>query len=197
MAITAAQVKELREKTGAGMMDCKKALGETNGDIDKAADYLREQGILKAAKKADRAANEGLIYSYIHPGDRLGVLVEINCETDFVARTNEFRDFSKDIAMHIAASNPLVVKREDLSQEIVDKEKSIYKAQAEKEGKPEKFVEKIIDGRIEKFYQESCLLDQPFIKDQDKTVNDIIVDAIAKLGENISVKRFVRFRLGE
>ncbi|MCP4631972.1 MAG: translation elongation factor Ts [candidate division Zixibacteria bacterium] len=197
MAITAAQVKELREKTGAGMMDCKKALAETDGEIDKAADYLREQGILKAAKKADRAANEGLIYSYIHPGDRLGVLVELNCETDFVARTEEFHDFSKDIAMHIAAANPLVVTREELSQEVVDKEKSIYRAQAEKEGKPEKFVEKIVDGRIEKFYQESCLLDQPFIKDQDKTVNDLVIDKIAKLGENISIKRFVRFRLGE
>jgi elongation factor Ts len=197
MNISASLVKELREKTGAGMMDCKKALTETDGDLEKAADYLREQGILKAAKKADRVANEGLIYSYIHPGDKLGVLLEINCETDFAARNEEFRNLAKDIAMQIAAANPLVVGREELSPEMVEKEKKIYRAQAEAEGKPAQVIDKIVNGRIEKYYQEVCLLDQPFIKDQDKIVKDVIAERIAIIGENIQVKRFARFRLGE
>lgn len=197
MNISASLVKELREKTGAGMMDCKKALTETGGDLEKAADYLREQGILKAAKKADRVANEGLIYSYIHPGDKLGVLLEINCETDFAARNEEFRNLAKDIAMQIAAANPLVVGREELSPEMVEKEKKIYRAQAEAEGKPAQVIDKIVNGRIEKYYQEVCLLDQPFIKDQDKIVKDVIAERIAIIGENIQVKRFARFRLGE
>ncbi|MBD3169085.1 MAG: translation elongation factor Ts [candidate division Zixibacteria bacterium] len=197
MEISASAVKELREKTGAGMMDCKKALKETGGDMDKAADYLREQGILKAAKKADRAANEGIIYSYIHPGDKLGVLVEINCETDFVARTDDFRTMAKDIAMQIAAANPLYVIREEVDPELVEKEKSIYKAQAEKEGKPDNVVEKIVAGRLDKYFQEICLMEQPFVKDPNKTVNDLVTDKIAILGENMNIKRFARFRLGE
>lgn len=197
MGITAALVKELRENTGAGMMDCKKALTETSGDLDKAADYLREQGVLKAAKKADRAVREGLIFSYIHPGDKLGVLVEVNCETDFAARNEDFRELVKNIAMQIAAANPLVMSREQLSEELTEKEKNIYRTQAEKEGKPEKIIDKIVDGKLEKYYQEVCLLDQPFIKDQDKTIKDLVTEKIAIIGENISIKRFARFRLGE
>ena len=197
MDITASMVKDLREKTGAGMMDCKKALTETKGDMDKAITKLRELGLAKAAKKAGREANEGIIHAYIHPGDKLGVLVEVNCETDFVARTDDFKALCKDIAMQIAAANPLVVRREELDQEKINAEREIYKAQALKEGKPEKIVEKIVDGRLEKYYQEVVLMEQAFIKDQDKTVNDILTEAIAKMGENMSIKRFVRFRLGE
>ncbi len=197
MEISAKQVKELRETTGAGMMDCKKALLESDGDIEKAIAFLRKQGLLKAAKKADRTANEGIIYSYIHPGNKLGVLVEINCETDFVARTEDFQNFAKDIAMQVAAASPLVVERGQLDPALVEKEKEIYKTQALGEGKPEKVVEKIIDGRLEKYYQEVVLLDQPFIKDQDLFVKDLLTNAIGKMGENIKIKRFARYRLGE
>ena len=197
MEITATLVKQLREKTGVGMMDCKKALVEADGDIEKAVTMLREQGLAKAAKKSTRAANEGSITAYIHPGEKLGVMLEVNCETDFVARTDDFIALCKDIAMQIAAANPLVVQREDLSQELIEKEKEIYKTQALNEGKPEKIVDKIINGKVEKYYQEVVLLEQAFIKDQDKTVKDVITDAIAKLGENIQLKRFIRYRLGE
>jgi elongation factor Ts len=197
MEITARQVKELRESTGAGMMDCKKALIESEGDMEKAVEFLRKQGLSKAAKKANRTANEGIIYSYIHPGNKLGVLVEINCETDFVARTEDFQDFAKDIAMQVAAASPLVVDRGQLDPGIVEKEKEIDRIQALEEGKPEKVVDKIVDGRLEKFFQEVILLDQPFIKDQDLTVKDLLTDAIGKMGENIIIKRFARYRLGE
>lgn len=190
-------VKELREKTGAGMMDCKKALAENGGDVEKAIKSLREQGIATAAKKASRETREGLVYSYIHPGDKLGVLVEINCETDFVARNDDFRTFAKNIAMQIAAADPRVISREELSQAVIDAEKEIYRNQARLEGKPEKIMDKIIEGKIEKFYSEACLLEQPFIKDNDRTVADIVTDIISRIGENIKVRRFVRFRLGE
>jgi elongation factor Ts len=197
MSVSADLVKKLREKTGAGMMDCKRALEKVDGDMDEAIDYLRKQGVTKAAKKASRIAKEGTIHSYIHPGDKLGVLLELNCETDFVARTEDFKLLSKDIAMQIAATNPLVVTRSDLKPEILEKEKEIYRTQAKNEGKPEKIIEKIVEGKLEKYFQEVCLLEQPFVKDQDRSVKDRIDETIAKLGENISVKRFVRFRLGE
>lgn len=195
--IPAALVKELREKTGAGMMDCKKALESVQGDMEKAITVLREQGIAQASKKSQRVAKEGIIYSYIHPGDRLGVLVEVNCETDFVARTDDFRQLAKDLAMQVAATNPLVVSRSELSPELIEKEKSIYRNQALNEGKPEKIVDKIVSGKMEKYYQEVVLLEQPFIKDQEHTAQDLVTQAVAKLGENIVVRRFVRFRVGE
>ena len=197
MSVGAELVKKLREKTGAGMMDCKRALEKAGGDMDEATDYLRKQGMAQAAKKASRTAKEGIIYSYIHPGDKLGVLLELNCETDFVARTEDFRLLAKDIAMQIAATNPLVVTRSDLRPEILDKEKEIYRTQAKNEGKPEKIIERIVEGKLEKYFQEVCLLEQPFVKDQDRSLKDRIDETIAKLGENIAVKRFVRFRLGE
>lgn len=197
MEISSKLVKELRDKTGAPMMDCKKALEKAIGDLDKALDYLREHGMAKASEKAGRMTREGLIYSYIHPGEKLGVLLEINCETDFVARTDDFRSLAKDIAMQVAATNPLAIKREEIPANLLEKEKEIYKAQALQEGKPEKILEKIVQGKLEKFFQESCLLEQPFIKDEDRTVKQRIDETIAKLGENITVKRFVRFRLGE
>jgi elongation factor Ts len=197
MSVSADMVKKLREKTGAGMMDCKKALEKSGGDLNKATDYLREQGLTQAAKKASRIAKEGIIYSYIHPGDKLGVLLELNCETDFVARTEDFKLLAKDIAMQIAATNPLVVSRSDLRPELLEKEKEIYRTQAKNEGKPEKIIERIVEGKLEKYFQEVCLLEQPFVKDQDRTVKDRINETLAKLGENITVKRFIRFRLGD
>ncbi len=197
MDISAKQVKELRDKTGAGMMNCKKALADAGGDIAKAVDILREKGIAKAVSRSGRAAKEGAVISYIHPGDKLGVLVELNCETDFVARTDDIRELAKNIAMQIAAANPQVVRREELDEEILNKEREIYRAQALNEEKPEQIVDKIITGRIEKFYQEVCLLDQPFIRDQDKTVKDILNETIGKLGENLIIRRFERFALGE
>jgi elongation factor Ts len=197
MEITAQMVKELRTKTGAGMMDCKKALAETNGDLNKAINYLREKGIAKADSKSGRSTSEGVIYSYIHPGDKLGVLVEINCETDFVARTDDFRSFAKDVAMQIAASAPLAIKREDLDEKLIEEEKNIYRQQALNEGKPEKILDKIVNGKVEKYFSEVCLMEQPFVKDNDKKVGDIVKETIAKLGENMGIKRFVRFRLGE
>lgn len=197
MAVTAKMVKELREKTGAGMMDCKRALQESDGDIEKAVEYLREKGLAAASKRAGRIAAEGVIESYIHLGSKLGVLVEINCETDFVARTDEFREFAKDIAMQVAAANPLYLAIEDVPEEVLVKEKEILRTQALNEGKPEKVVDKIVEGRLAKFFSENCLLEQPFIKDPDKKVRDLLTEKIARIGENIIIRRFVRFRLGE
>ena len=190
-------VKALREISGAGMMDCKKALSEASGNLDKAMDILRKSGIAKAQKKFGRSTKEGMIYSYIHPGSKLGVLIEINCETDFVAKTDDFTNLSKDLSMHIAASAPISVKREDISLDVLERERDIYAEQARQSGKPENIIDKMIEGRINKFYQENVLLEQAFVKDPDKTVQDIITDTIAKLGENIVVSRFVRFQLGE
>lgn len=195
--ITAEMVKQLRERTGAGMMDCKKALTETNGDIEKAIDFLREKGLAAAAKKAGRLAAEGLVESYIHAGGRIGVLVEVNCETDFVAKTDGFKALVKDIAMQIAASNPLYVRREEVPEADLEHEREVLRAQALNEGKPANIVEKMIVGRLEKFYKEVCLLEQPFIKDPDKTINQLITESIARIGENISVRRFTRYQLGE
>ena len=197
MAVTASMVKELRGITGAGMMECKKALVETDGDLQKAVDYLREKGLAAAAKKADRVAAEGAVGSYIHAGGKIGVLVEVNCETDFVAKTDDFQALVKDIAMQIAATNPAYLKREDVPSAISEHEREVLRVQALNEGKPEAIVERMIDGRIEKFYKENCLLEQPFIKDGDQSVSDIITEKIAKIGENISVRRFTRYQLGE
>lgn len=197
MDVPAAQVKALREKTGAGFMDCKKALAEANGDVDKAIEVLRKKGIATAQKKAGREAREGVIESYIHPGSRLGVLLEVNCETDFVAKTDQFKTLARDLAMQVAAANPRVVRREELPAEVIDKELDIYRTQARNEGKPEPVVERIAQGKLEKFYQDVCLLEQSFIRDPNKSVNDLITEYIAKLGENIVVRRFVRFQLGE
>ena len=196
MEITALMVKELRETTGAGMMDCKKALVETNGNIEEAVKYLREKGIAKAAKKMDRIASEGIIASYIH-GGRIGVIVEINSETDFVAKNTEFQEFGKDIAMQVAAANPLYVRIEDVPADAIEKEKEILRNQALNEGKPAQIVDKMVEGRIAKYYKEVCLLDQDFVKDSDKTINDLITESIAKIGENISIRRFARYYLGE
>ncbi len=195
--ITAQMVKELRERTGAGMMACKKALQETDGDIEKAIDKLREMGLASAAKKAGREAKEGKITSYIHAGGKIGVLVEINCETDFVSNTDDFSNLCKDIAMHIAAANPQYVSREEVPGETLEKEKNIMKEQLRQQGKPENILDKIVEGKIEKFYEETCLLDQPFIKDDSIKVKDLIQNTIAKLGENIVVRRFARFQIGE
>ena len=196
MAITAALVKELREKSGAGMMDCKKALTETNGDMDKAIDFLREKGLASVAKKSSRIASEGLVDSYIH-GGRIGVLVEVNSETDFVAKNEEFKSFVRDIAMQIAAVAPKYVSREEVPAEEVEHERKVLTEQARGENKPEHIIEKMVEGRLEKFYEEICLLDQDFIKDPDKKIQDILNDLIAKIGENIKIRRFVRFEVGE
>ena len=195
--ITAEQVRELRELTGAGMMECKRVLEETNGDKEKATELLRERGVVKAAKKAGRIAAEGLVESYIHGDGRIGVLVEVNIETDFAAKNPEFREFVKDIAMQIAATKPEYVKREEVPAEVIEKEKEIIKAQALNEGKPEAAIEKIVTGRIDKFYGEACLLEQDFIKDPDKTVQQVLTEKIANIGENITIRRFVRFERGE
>ena len=197
MAVTAEQVKALREKTGAGIMDCKQALSEANGDFDKAIEILRKKGIATAQKKSGREAKEGLIDAYIHPGSRLGVLVEVNCETDFVARTDEFKSLVRNIAMQVAAANPIAVRREDIDPAVVEKELEIYRAQAKDEGKPDHIVDRIAQGRLEKFYQENVLLEQPYIRDPNMTVKQLIEEAIAKLGENIVIRRFVRYQLGE
>ena len=194
---SAKTVKQLREISGAGMMDCKKALEECGYDLDKAMDILRKNGIAKAKKKAGRSAKDGVIIPYIHPGSKLGVIAEINCETDFVARTEGFQDFSRDIAMHIAATAPLAVKREDISDDIISKEREIFKDQALKSGKPENIIEKMVEGRINKFYQENVLLEQNFVKNPDQTIQDLLSDTISTLGENIEIKRFSRFQLGE
>jgi len=195
--ITAALVKELREKTGVGMMDCKNALKETNGDMEKAEEILRKKGFAKAAKRADREANEGVVEAYIHPGSKLGVIVEINCETDFVANTDDFKAFAKNVAMHIAATNPLAVVREGVDQALLDKETEIYQEQAKAEGKPENIVEKIAQGRLEKYFTENVLLDQAYVKEPEKSINDLLTETTAKVGEKVSIKRFSRFKIGE
>ena len=197
MEVSASAVKDLREKTGAGMMDCKKALAETGGDVQKAIDYLRQKGLAAAAKKADRVAADGAVGAYVHPGGKIGVLVEINCETDFVARTAEFQSLLKDIAMQVAAANPRYLRREEVPAAELDKEKTIYRQQALETGKPEKVVDKIVEGKLERFYSEACLLEQAFIKDPDKKVTDILNESIGRLGENIQIRRFSRYHLGE
>ena len=196
MDITASMVKELREKTGAGMMDCKKALTEAEGNMDRAVEVLRERGLAAVAKKSGRIAAEGLVESYIH-GGRIGVIVEVNSETDFVAKNQEFKDFVKDVALHIAASNPQYVRREDVDPALVEKEKEILTKQALNEGKPEKIVEKMVEGRIDKFYKEICLLEQPFVKNPDVTIGELLTEKISKIGENISIRRFTRYEVGE
>lgn len=196
-AITAEMVKQLRERTGAGMMDCKKALIQTDGDFEKAIDYLRAQGIAKAEKKASRAVNEGLIYAYIHYSNKLGAMVEVNCETDFVANTKEFQEFVKNVAMQIAASAPLAVSRDEIDPKIIEREKAIYKEQVLREGKPENIADKIVNGKLEKFYKENVLLEQPFFKDPERTIEIYLKETIGKLGENIQIARFARFALGE
>jgi len=197
MAISASMVKDLRESTGVGMMDCKNALKETNGDFEKAVEYLRKKGLSKAAKKADRDASEGFIGSYVHHNGKLAVLVEVNCETDFVAKTDDFQDLVKNLSMHIAASNPLYVKSEEVPAEVIEKEKEIIKAQLAKENKPENIIEKIVEGRVNKYFSENCLLHQVYVKDDKKSIQDIVNENISKLGENIVVRRFVRFVIGE
>ncbi len=197
MTIDAQVVKDLRVRTGAGIMDCKEALLECDGNVEQAIDFLRKKGIAKAEKKAGRKADQGVVLSYIHPGNRIGVLVEVNCETDFVAKTNGFQGFVKDVAMQIAATNPLAVTRDAMESSVVEKEKEIFSEQAKESGKPENIIKKIVDGRLEKFFQESCLLEQPFIKDGDKSVQDILTETIATLGENISIARFSRYEVGE
>ena len=195
--ITAGAVKELREKTGAGMMDCKKALSESGGDFAKAEEFLRKKGLASAAKKAGRVASEGAVGSYVHMGGKIGVLVEVNCETDFAARNEAFQALVKDVAMHVAAAAPQYVRREEVPAEVVAKELEIAKGQAREQKKPEAIIEKIAQGKVDKFYKEVCLLEQPFVKDDKKSVEDVVKDAIAKIGENIQVRRFARFVLGE
>ncbi|HBF86231.1 MAG TPA: elongation factor Ts [Clostridiales bacterium] len=197
MNFTAQDVKTLRERTGAGMMDCKNALVETDGDMEKAIDFLREKGIAKAAKKAGRIAAEGIVDSYIHMGGRVGVLLEVNCETDFVARGDMFREFVHDIALQIAAANPQYVKSEDVPAEVLEKEKAILRAQALEEGKPEKIVDKMVEGRIKTFYEDNCLLNQKFVKDPAKTIEQYLIETTAQIGEKISIRRFVRYEMGE
>ena len=197
MSIDAKLVKILREKTGAGMMDCKRALEETKGDLEKAVDHLRKMGIAKAEKKGTRETKEGLVYSYIHPGGRLGVLVEVNCETDFVAKTDGFQELVHNLSMQIAATNPQALDRESLTEDVVAREKNIYAEQAQSSGKPANIIEKMVEGRINKFYQEVCLMEQTYIKNPDKKVKDLITESIASLGENISINRYIRFAIGE
>jgi len=196
MEINAKQVKELRDITSAGMMECKKALTECNGDMDKAINWLREKGIAKAVSKSDRDTKEGRIYSYIHANNKIGVLVEINCETDFVARTDQFAQLCKDIAMHIAATNPLAIRASELDPRYIENEKEIYRKKAQNEGKPDQVVEKIVEGQVKKLYKETCLLEQEFVKDEKKTIQDIISEAVSTIGENIQVARFIRYQLG-
>ncbi|MEA5112454.1 MAG: translation elongation factor Ts [Geobacteraceae bacterium] len=197
MTITAAQVSELRKATGAGLMDCKKALAETGGDQEKAVDYLRKKGLAAASKKAGRVASEGVVGSYIHAGGKIGVLVEVNCETDFVAKNEAFQVFVKDIAMHIAAAAPQCVRREEVPGELLEREKEIYRAKAKDTGKPDNIIEKIVEGQINKFYGDICLLEQAFVKDPDKTIQTYLNETIASIGENMSIRRFSRFVLGE
>jgi elongation factor Ts len=195
--VTAEQVRTLREKTGAGFMDCKRALAENQGDLDQAMQFLREKGLAAAAKKSTRTASEGMVTSYIHAGGKIGVLVEVNCETDFVARTDEFQGLVKDLAMQIAASSPQYVRREEVPEDKIESEKKIYRVQASESGKPEKVIEKMVEGKLVKFFADVCLLEQPYIKDPSRTVGQLVTDAIAKIGENIIVRRFARFQLGE
>ncbi|CAB1082997.1 elongation factor Ts [Alkalispirochaeta odontotermitis] len=195
--ISATLVKQLREKTGAGMMDCKQALVECDADMDKAVDFLRKKGLATAQKRAGRAMTEGTVQSYIHMGGKLGVMVEVNCETDFVAKNEDFLAFAKNIAMHIAATNPLGIRAEDVSEDIVNREKEIYQAQALEMGKPENVVPKIVEGKMNKFFKDNCLLNQPYVRDPELSVEDLLNELIAKIGENISIRRFVRFQTGE
>lgn len=195
--ITAQMVKELRAATGSGIMDCKRVLAEADGIMDNAIDLLRKKGLAKAAKRAGRSTSEGLIYSYIHTGSKLGVLLEVNCESDFVAKNEGFETFAKDIAMHIAAANPVGLVPEDVDQAMIEKEREIYRAQMLEEGKPENIIDKIVDGKVEKFYKDVCLMSQPYIKDPQKTIEDLLKETIAKIGENIQIKRFTRFQIGE
>ncbi len=195
--ISAAMVKELREATGSGIMDCKRVLAEAEGDMQTAIDLLRKKGLAKAAKRAGRSTSEGIIYPYIHTGAKLGVLVEINCESDFVAKTEDFEAFAKNIAMHIAAANPAGLTSEDVDPAVIEKEREIYKAQMLEEGKPENIIDKIVDGKVEKFYKDVCLLSQQYVKDPQKTIEDVLKETIAKIGENIQIKRFARFQIGE
>ena len=197
MSIDAKVVKALRERTGAGMMDCKKALLETDGDLEKAVDHLRKTGIAKAEKKGQRTTKEGLIFSYIHHGGKLGVLLEINCETDFVAKTEGFNELAQNLSMQIAATNPASISRDDMDPAVLEREKTIFTDQAKESGKPDNIVEKMVEGRIEKFFTESCLLEQQYIKDSDRKVSDLLTEAVSTLGENIVVNRFVRFAIGE
>lgn len=195
--ITAAMVKELREKTGAGMMDCKAALGDCDGDMNKAVDFLRKKGLATAQKRAGRAMSEGTIQSYIHMGGKIGVMVEVNCESDFVAKNEDFQAFARGIAMHIAATNPVSITPEEVSQETVDKEMEIYRGQAKEMGKPENIAEKISEGKLQKFFKDNCLMNQAYVREPEKTIADYLNEQIAKIGENISIKRFSRFQLGE
>ncbi len=197
MKISAQQVKELRDRTGIGMMDCKKALVETDGNVENAIDLLRKKGMAKAAKKASRAANEGAIISYIHPGNKIGVLCEVNCETDFVAKNEDFINFIKDVCMHIAAANPIAVDRDGIDPKTIEREKEIYREQGKTEGKPENIVEKIMIGRVEKYYAENCLLEQNFVKDTTKTIKELLTETIATMGENISIAKFTRYQIGK
>lgn len=197
MAISAKMVQALRAKTGAGIMDCKRALTDTDGDLEKAVETLRKKGLAAAAKKAGRTTSEGAVVSYIHGGGKLGVLVEINCETDFVAKTDQFQQLTKDIAMHIAAANPQFLKREDVSEDLLNKEREIYAAQFANSGKPEQVIGKIVDGKIDKYLSEICLLEQSFVKDPDKSIQQLVTEAVAQLGENVNIRRFARFALGE
>ena len=194
--ISAAMVKELREKSGAGIMDCKTALGESDGDLEKAIDFLRKKGIATAAKRAGRATSEGTVQSYIHMGGKIGVMVEVNCETDFVAKTDDFNEFAKNLAMHIAATNPVGIVPEDVPQSVVDREREIYKAQVLEMGKPEQMVEKIAEGKLNKFFKDSCLMNQQYVKEPDKTIADYLNEVIARTGEKITIKRFSRFQIG-
>ena len=196
MAISADKVKTLRERTGVGIMDCKSALTETNGDIDKAVELMRKKGVASAEKRAGRETSQGLVETYIHPGSQLGVLIEVNCETDFVAKTDDFKNFVRDIAMQIAATGPRAVSREDFLQEDIDKELEIYKTQAENEGKPENIIERYVQGKLEKFYQENVLMEQSYIKDPNKNIKELLSEIIAKTGENINIRRFIRYQLG-
>lgn len=197
MAVTTEMVKSLREKTGAGMMDCKNALNEVSGDMEKAIEFLRKKGLATAAKKSSRSASDGAVGSYIHAAGKIGVLVEINCETDFVARTDDFQSLVKDIAMHVAASNPLFVKREDVPSEFIEKEKDVYRSQVAAMKKPANVIDKIVEGKLDKYFQEICLLEQNFVKDPERNIQALLTEKIAKLGENITVKRFARFELGQ
>jgi len=195
--ISAAMVKELRQATGSGIMDCKRVLAEAEGSMEKAIDLLRKKGLAKAAKRAGRSTSEGIIYSYIHTGAKLGVLLEVNCESDFVAKTDDFNAFVKNIAMHIAAANPVGLTKEDVDPAIVEKEKEIFKAQMLEEGKPENIIDKIVEGKVEKFYKEICLMSQQYVKDPQQTITDLLKETIGKIGENIQIKRFARFQIGE
>ena len=195
--ISAAMVKELREATGSGIMDCKRALGDADGDIEKAIDFLRKKGLAKAAKRAGRSTSEGLIFSYIHTGSKLGVLLEVNCESDFVAKTENFQQFVKNIAMHIAAANPMGLNPEDIDLAVIEKEKEIFRAQMLEEGKPENIIDKIVEGKVEKFYKEVCLMSQQYVKDPQQTISELVKETIGSIGENIQIKRFVRFQIGE